>query len=80
MTLQIRDERARALAETLARKRNVTMTAAVIQALEEELRRESAKAPLSKRIAGIAQDLKAQAGPKGRAVGKDEIDDMWGQT
>ncbi len=80
MTLQIRDERARALAEKLAKKRNVTMTTAVIQALEEELRREREKAPLSKRIAGIAQDLKTLAGPKGRDVSKDEIDDMWGQS
>lgn len=80
MTLQIRDERARVLAEKLARKRNVTMTTAVIQALEEELRREIAKAPLSKRIADIAKDLKGQAGPGGRAVSKDEIDDMWGQA
>lgn len=79
MTLQIRDERARELAEQLAKKRNVTMTAAVIQALEEELRRETTKAPLSKRIADIAMDLKAEAGPKGRAVSKDEVDGMWGQ-
>jgi antitoxin VapB len=80
MTLQIRDDRARELAQKLAEKRNVTMTAAVIQALEEELRRESAKSPLSRRIADIAQDLKAQAGPKGRAVDEAEVDDMWGHS
>ncbi|WP_312404942.1 type II toxin-antitoxin system VapB family antitoxin [Rhizobium sp.] len=79
MTLQIRDERARELAEKLAKKRNVTMTTAVIQALEEELRRESVKAPLAKRVAEIAQDLKRQAGPNGRVLSKDEIDDIWGQ-
>jgi antitoxin VapB len=79
MTLQIRDERARELAEKLAKKRKVTMTAAVIQALEEELKRETAKEPLSPRVAHIAKDLKAQGGPAGRAVGKDKIDDMWGQ-
>jgi antitoxin VapB len=76
MTLQIRGERARELAERLARKRNVTMTAAVIQALEEELRREGAKTPLSTQI---AKSLKLQAGPNKRAVTKAEIDDMWGQ-
>jgi antitoxin VapB len=79
MTLQIRDERARELAEKLAKKRNVTMTAAVIQALEEELKREAVKTPLSDRVAHLANDLKTQAGPNGRAVGKDEVDDMWGQ-
>jgi len=79
MTLQIRDERARELAETLAKKRNVTMTTAVIQALEGELRRENAAVPLSKRAADIARDLKAHAGPKGRSLSKQDIDDMWGQ-
>ncbi|WJH41256.1 type II toxin-antitoxin system VapB family antitoxin [Aliirhizobium terrae] len=79
MTLQIRDARARELAEKLARKRKVTMTAAVIQALEEELKRETAKVPLSQRIARIAGDLKAQGGPNGRVPSKQEIDDLWGQ-
>ncbi|SFB23977.1 hypothetical protein SAMN03159496_02442 [Rhizobium sp. NFR07] len=79
MTLQIRDERARELAEELARKRKVTMTTAVIQALEEELKRETAKVPLSQRIARMADELKAQAGPNGRMPSKREIDDMWGQ-
>ncbi|MGF9565646.1 type II toxin-antitoxin system VapB family antitoxin [Neorhizobium sp. JUb45] len=79
MTLQIRDERARELAETLAQKRNISMTAAVIQALEEELRRENATVPLSKRAAAIARDLKAQAGPKGRSLSKQEVDDLWSQ-
>ncbi|MDP9837547.1 antitoxin VapB [Neorhizobium huautlense] len=79
MTLQIRDERARELAEKLAKKRNVTMTAAVIQALEGELQRENATVPLSKRAADIAHDLKAQAGPKGRSLSKQEVDELWGQ-
>lgn len=79
MTLQIRDERARELAETLAQKRNISMTAAVIQALEGELLRENAAVPLSKRAADIARDLKAQAGPKGRNLSKQDVDDFWGQ-
>ena len=78
MTLQIRDARARELAQELAEKRNVTMTAAVIQALEGELRRETSKASLSERLAGIASDLRAHAGSAGRPVEKDEIDGMWG--
>ncbi len=80
MTLQIRDERARALAEQLARKRQVTMTAAVIQALEAELRRETEKDSLSDRIGRIADDLLSQAGPNGKPVSKEEIDDLWGHS
>lgn len=79
MTLQLRDERARELAEKLARKRNVTMTVAVIQALEGELRRENTAVPLSRRAADIARSLKAQAGPNGRAFKKQDVDDMWGE-
>ena len=78
MTLQIRDERARELAQELAERRNTTLTGAVIQALEEELRRENAKEKLSDRIARIAADLKSKAGPRGRPVSKAEIDDLWG--
>jgi antitoxin VapB len=78
MTLQIRDGRARELAQKLAEKRNVSMTAAVIQALEEELRRENTKIRLADRIARIAADLRSQAGPHGRPINKDEIDDLWG--
>jgi antitoxin VapB len=78
MTLQIRDDRARALAQELAAKRNVTMTEAVIQALESELRRETEKEPLADRIARIAAIAAAEAGPGGRTMTKDEIDEMWG--
>ncbi|WP_342237128.1 type II toxin-antitoxin system VapB family antitoxin [Inquilinus sp. OTU3971] len=78
MTLQIRDDRARALARELAARRKVTMTEAVIQALEGELRREAQKEPLADRIARIAAIAAAEAGPGGRAMTKDEIDEMWG--
>ena len=80
MTLQIRDERARELAQQLADKRKVTMTAAVIQALEGELRRENEKESLSDRIARIAADLAAQAGPNRKTISKEEIDAMWGHS
>jgi len=79
MTLQIRDRRAHELARKLATQRQVTMTEAVIQALEGELRREAATEPLESRIARIAAELAAQAGPRGRSMTKDEIDAMWGQ-
>jgi antitoxin VapB len=78
MTLQIRDERARQLAQKLARMRKVTMTEAVIQALEAELRRDAEKQPLADRIAGIAASLAAEAGPNRRTMSKEEIDAMWG--
>jgi antitoxin VapB len=78
VTLQIRDDRARELARELAAKRKVTMTEAVIQALEGELRREAEKEPLAVRIARIAAIAAAEAGPGGRVMTKDEIDEMWG--
>lgn len=78
MTLQIRDGRARALAKQLAERRRVTMTEAVIQALEAELRREVETEPLAERVARIAGELEAVAGPNRRVMSKDEIDAMWG--
>lgn len=78
MNLQIRDPRARELARKLAEKRRVSMTEAVIGALEAELRRERAGEPLSARLAAISTRLKAQAQGVGRQVTKQEIDEMWG--
>jgi len=78
MTLQIRDDRARELARKLAAKRHVTMTEAVIQALEAELRREADKEPLASRLKRIADELAVQGKPGGRAMTKKEIDEMWG--
>lgn len=80
MNLQIRHPRAHELARQLAEKRKVSMTEAVIDALEAELRRESKRMPLADRLAAIANGLKAKAGPGGRPVGKDEIDGMWGHS
>ena len=77
-TLQIRDERARALAEKLASLRDVTMTEAVIQALEAELKREAEREPLADRLRRIAADLASQGAPGGHDLTKDEIDEMWG--
>lgn len=79
MTLQIRDDRARQLASKLATKRGITMTEAVIQALEAELRREAEKQPLSERIARIAQVLATQAGPNARPLDEGETDALWGR-
>ncbi|MDQ0473822.1 type II toxin-antitoxin system VapB family antitoxin [Labrys wisconsinensis] len=78
MTLQIRDPRAREFARKLAAARKVTMTEAVVQALEAELRREAEKEPLASRLRRIAVDLAARGEPGGRTLTKDEIDAMWG--
>jgi len=78
MNLQIRDPRAHELARQLAEKRKISMTEAVVGALEAELKRESTRRPLAERLASIARELKATAGKGGRDMSKDEIDEMWG--
>jgi antitoxin VapB len=77
-TLQIRDERARALAEKLATTRKITMTEAVIQALEGELAREAEKVSLAVRLRRIADDLAAVAGPNSRSATADVADVVGG--
>lgn len=80
MNLQIRDPRAHELARRLAAKRKISMTEAVIEALESELKRESGRVPLANRLAAIAEDFRAKAGHGGRVMDKDEIDEMWGHS
>lgn len=63
ITLQIRDARARMLAQNLAARRKITMTEAVIRALESELRRDLEAEPLAERIGRIAADPASHAGP-----------------
>ncbi len=79
MPLNIRDPRAAELARDLARRRGTTMTQAIIGALAAEIERERAAKPLAERLLAIAADLKSKAGPNGRMMTKDEIDDLWGQ-
>ena len=76
MNLQIRDPRAHELARRLAEKRKVSMTDAVIDTLEAELRRESR--PLAERLATIAGELRSKARPGGHDMTKEEVDAMWG--
>lgn len=76
--LTIRDPRAAELAKQLARANHTTMTQAVVTALENELARERQRTPLAERLAAIADDLAGKAGPNGRRMTKDEIDEMWG--
>jgi antitoxin VapB len=76
-TLQIRDERAKALAREIAARRGITMTQAVIEALESELKREREQEPLAVRLKRIATRAAGQSRPGGRAMTKDEVDEMW---
>jgi antitoxin VapB len=77
MPLNIRDPRAAELAKELAARRKITMTAAIIEALQNEIKRERDKVPLRERLARIALTTRALAGRKGRPVPRSEIDDMW---
>lgn len=74
--LNIRDPRARELARQLAGQRKVTITDAVISALEHELAREKARVPLADRLGSIAAAAQAGATP---APGPTEAerDAMW---
>jgi antitoxin VapB len=79
MNLQIRDPRARELAERLAKIRNVSLTEAVIAALEAQLSKETTpKPPLQDRVTKIVDRLNLMKGDNGRDMTKDEIDEMWG--
>jgi antitoxin VapB len=82
MNLQIRDPRAYELARKLAEKRKITMTEAVIEALEAQLGEEKARRtqdPLVERHAAFAKRLKALGTGEERDMTKNEIDEMWGQ-
>ncbi len=79
MGISIRDPEVGELARTLARLRGTNMTEAIAHALREELKRERDRRPLAERLRALAEGLKAEAGPNGREVTKDEIDALWGQ-
>ena len=74
--LTIRDPEAAILARRLADIHKTTMTKAVVTALQKELLREQMKTPLAERLGSIAARAKAMAGPNGRVMTKDEIDDL----
>ncbi|WP_186417232.1 type II toxin-antitoxin system VapB family antitoxin [Bosea sp. CS1GBMeth4] len=75
--LNIRNPLARELARKLAGLRNVTITEAVVGALEAELRREQARVPLAQRLERLADQALAKAGSGGREVREDERDALW---
>jgi antitoxin VapB len=77
MALHIRDDRALRLAKQLAAAKGVTMTRAVMEALEAALAREAR--PLAERLAEIAREARRLGDPKrGRPVTKQEVDELWG--
>lgn len=77
MTLHIRDDKAAELARQLAKRKGVTETEAIVQALEAALAQDSR--PLSERIREIAEEAQRLGDKsKGRPVTKEEIDDLWG--
>jgi antitoxin VapB len=79
MGISIRDREVGELARELARLRKTNMTEAIAHALRAELERERDKPPLADRLAELAAELKAEAGPNPREVTKEDIDAMWGQ-
>lgn len=76
--LNIRNPRAAELARALAQKRKITMTAAIIEALANELEREAKAIPLDARLGVIIDDFIRPENLVGRDLTKDEIDAMWG--
>lgn len=79
MSISIRDPEVGELARELARLRGTNMTEAIAHALRSELDREREKRPLAERLARLGDQLRAEAGPNGRNVSKEEIDALWGQ-
>jgi antitoxin VapB len=79
MALHIRDERAAKLARRLADRNRISMTEAVIAALEAALAR--GERPLPERLAEIAADARRLADPRRqRAAGKRDVDALWGHS
>jgi hypothetical protein len=79
LALHIRDERAAKLARRLADRNGVSMTEAVIRALEAALAR--GERPLPERLAEIAAAARRLADPRRqRAAGKRDVDTLWGHS
>lgn len=75
--LNIRNPKAHALASKLASLRKISITDAVVGALEAELRREQAEIPLATRLEALANQALAKAGKGGREIGEEERDALW---
>ncbi|CAN7660692.1 type II toxin-antitoxin system VapB family antitoxin [Bosea sp. LjRoot237] len=75
--LNIRNPRAHALASKLADLRKISITEAVVGALEAELRREQRQIPLAERLEALADQALAKAGKGAREVREEERDALW---
>jgi len=79
MALHIRDDRAAKLARRLADRNGISMTDAVITALETALVR--GERPLPERLAEIAADARRLAAlRRQRAASKRDVDALWGSS
>ncbi len=77
MALHIRDDRAAKLAKELAERRGVSMTQAVIEALQGALARDAR--PLPERLREIAREAERLGdAARRRKPQEQEIDDLWG--
>lgn len=77
MTLHIRDDRAAELARLLAERKGVSLTEAIVHALEAALAQDNR--PLGERIREIAAEAQRRGDKtKRRQVTKEEIDELWG--
>lgn len=77
--LNIRNPRAELLAKQLAELRKITMTDAVIGALEHEIAREQALTPLRERVRAAVLEHVRPEDVGGPGLTKEEIDAAWGQ-
>jgi hypothetical protein len=77
MGLSIRNPRAELLARKLAKQEGTTMTAVIVEALEQRMRHN--RLSISERLDLISQRALAMAKPGGHKMTKEEIDAMWGQ-
>lgn len=73
MALNIKDAEADRLARELAARTGETITEAVVKALRERLKRESAKSPLSLKDEIMAISRRAAARPRRTGRSPDEI-------
>lgn len=78
--LSIRDERVRSLAQDLMRKTGApTITAAIRQALENEIAKADARGSLQERINALrSRALSKAVRPPAPLLSKEERDDLWG--
>lgn len=78
MNLQVRHPKARELALRIAMRDGVSMTEAVVRALESELKRDERKETLLETVQRVQRELRVLSTPGGSAMTKEDIDDMWG--